>query len=87
MTKAKKRVAVNLGALIGIAVTLFVVPPDTTFWVWALEAITAMVALNLALVLWRDPALSPLNNGIRDSLLSVLLFVVVMLLTLWVQHR
>lgn len=42
--------AVNAGALVGIFVTIFVLPPSTPVWVWAIVAMAALVVLNYVLV-------------------------------------
>jgi len=40
----KKFAAINVGALIGIGLSLFIVPPNTPFWMW-LAISTATIAI------------------------------------------
>lgn len=42
--------AVNAGALAGIFVSIFFLPPATPVWVWAIVAVVALAMLNYVLI-------------------------------------
>lgn len=44
-------VVVNVASLIGIAISLFTVPPQTPFWLWATIAGVTLAGINI--VFWR----------------------------------
>jgi drug/metabolite transporter (DMT)-like permease len=46
MTPWKKFVGVNVGMLIGIGISLFIVPPNTPFWLWAVIAAVFLAGMN-----------------------------------------
>jgi hypothetical protein len=45
MSKTKKLVIANVSALIGIAISIFLVPPNTPLWIWASGSAGALLLL------------------------------------------
>jgi hypothetical protein len=45
----KKCAAINVGALIGIGLSLLVVPPNTPFWLWLAISIATIAIVNFFL--------------------------------------
>ena len=45
----KKYVALNLGMVIGVFVSIFIAPESTPVWIWALVACTFLAVMNYLL--------------------------------------
>ena len=45
----KKVTLVNVGCLLGIGVSLFIVPPNTRLWVWATSSVVCLAGFNFFL--------------------------------------
>jgi hypothetical protein len=61
MTTRKKLVIINAGALVGIIISLFTIPPRTPLWMWAAISTIVVGVLNYA-VLTRTPKLAETNR-------------------------
>jgi hypothetical protein len=56
----KRFTAINVGALIGIGLSLFIVPPNTPFWMWLAISTAAIAILNFFLYRrLKKPAAAP----------------------------
>ena len=50
MSSWKNVALVNVGGLLGIGVSLFIVPPNTPLWIWATASVACLAALNYFLI-------------------------------------
>jgi len=64
-TAWKKATLINVSGLIGIADSLFLVPPQTPFWLWAVLAGVALALLNVLCFGRRRTATASLNQRRR----------------------
>ena len=50
MSSWKKVALVNMGGLLGVAGSLFILPPNTPLWIWATASVVCLAALNYFLI-------------------------------------
>jgi hypothetical protein len=65
MSTWKRIVLVNVAGLVGIAVSLFVLPQQIRFWVWASVSVVVLALLNYAFLRPRQPATIARKRGAR----------------------
>jgi hypothetical protein len=53
VTHWQKPVLLNIAGLVGVVVSLFIVPGETPFWLWCVIAIVVIAALNTILYVGR----------------------------------
>jgi hypothetical protein len=46
MSRWKKVALVNVGGLLGIGLSLFIVPPQTPLWIWATLSVLCLAVFN-----------------------------------------
>ena len=64
MSTRKKLVVINISGLIGIIVSLFIAPPATPLWLWALTSTIVLALFNyVALTGRRKPQDDSDRNG------------------------
>jgi hypothetical protein len=56
MSRGKQFVLMNVSAVIGIAISLFILPANTRFWMWASIAAIWLVGINCYLIFKRPTA-------------------------------
>lgn len=81
----KKALLVNGGGVIGIAMSLFIVPAQTSFWLWVVVAVTVLMVLNYIFLIWRRTGEGDQGKPNRST---VLIFVgcIVLLLDLVLRY-
>lgn len=76
----KKALVVNVGGVIGVAISLFIVPAQTSLWLWAIVAVAVLTVLNFVFLVWRrkdrnDPQRKPSRSTVVICLGCVVLLV------------
>ncbi|HEV2401993.1 MAG TPA: hypothetical protein VGS27_33990 [Candidatus Sulfotelmatobacter sp.] len=76
----KKALVVNVGGVIGIAISLFIVPAQTSLWLWAIVAVAVLTVLNFVFLVWRrkdrnDPQRKPSRSTVVICLGCIVLLV------------
>lgn len=84
MSRWKKVLVFNAGWLIGITISLFVVPPSTPLWMWASLSILVLALLNYVSFKQKREAAS--GRNIAAATTVVWLGIIVLLLDLLVRH-
>ena len=86
MSKWKKTLLVNTGGVIGIATSLFIVPAQTSLWLWLVVAVAVLMVLNYVFFIWRRTSQSDSENKISRSTIVICLGCVVLLLDLMLRY-
>jgi hypothetical protein len=75
----KKAVVLNVAGLLGIASSIFVVPPNTSFVLWLIISVVVLTLFNVAIV-WRH------RKGSSDNLKTSKVSAVIIWVgaTLWI---
>ena len=68
MATWKKALLVNAGGVIGVAISLFIVPAQTSFWLWVVVSVTILLVLNYAFFFWRRNGQSDQGKPNRSTL-------------------
>lgn len=78
MKKWKWLVIINGSCLLGILVSLFIVPTRTPFWIWAIVSGVALILAN-ALFLRREPTARPRKTPLwGDIVISLGFFALIL---------
>lgn len=86
MATWKKALLVNAGGVIGIAISLFIVPAQTSLWLWAVVAVAVLMVLNYVFLIWRRPEQSDPQGRPSRSTIVICLGCLVLLLDLALRY-
>jgi hypothetical protein len=59
----KRVLLINVGALVGIGISLFIVPEETPLWLWAAISLGALAILNYAQFAWHRRIIRRTTNA------------------------
>jgi hypothetical protein len=77
---------VNVGALAGIGVSLFIVSPRTPLWLFAALSVVSVAVLNYVCLGWRRTANGETGNSPSRSTVVICLGCLVLLLDLILRY-
>jgi hypothetical protein len=81
MSAWKKVALVNVGGLLGIGISFFVVPPNTPLWIWATVSVVCLAVFNYLIIRRLQKSTGERKIGSASSIV-IWLGVVVLLLEL-----
>ena len=81
----KKALLVNAGGVIGVAISLFIVPAQTSFWLWVVVSVTILLVLNHVFFFWRQTGHSDQEKPSRSTLV-ICLGCIVLLVDLMLRY-
>jgi hypothetical protein len=93
MSTRKRAIFINGWGILGIAVSMFALPGDIPFWIWAVSAIAALVLLNCVAFWGRKPQLDAPYPAQRVSPSTyviyggALLLIIDLIWTYYAKHR
>ena len=88
MATWKKALPVNAGGVIGVAISLFIVPAQTSFLLWVLVAVIILLVLNYIFLFWQHTGQSDQGKPSRSTLVICLGCIVLLMdLLLRYLHR
>ena len=79
MNAWKKVAVVNIGGLLGIGVSLFIVPPHTPLWIWAAASALCLIVLNHFFIRRLQRGAGKRNANSTSSVVIYLSFIVLLL--------
>jgi hypothetical protein len=71
MTPLRKFLIFNVAAVLGLVVSLFIVPGNTPFWLWGVIAIVVVAGLNVSLALKRQGNRPDSKATIRTAIIGL----------------
>jgi hypothetical protein len=72
MTPRRGFLILNVAAVFGLLVSLFIVPGNTPFWLWCVVAVLVLAVLNIALMLkFRRGSRSDLSKRTRTAIIAL----------------
>jgi ABC-type branched-subunit amino acid transport system permease subunit len=86
VTTWKRALVVNVGALLGIGISLFVVSPRTPLWLFAILSVVSVAVLNYVCFGWRRTANGETGSSPSKSKVVICLGCLVLLLDLILRY-
>jgi uncharacterized membrane protein YfcA len=86
MTTWKRALLVNAGGVIGIGVSLLIVPAQTPLWLWAVVAVVVLMVLNYVFLIWRRTDQSAPQRTPSRSTIVICLGCIVLLFDLVLRY-
>lgn len=71
MTIRQKLVVPNIAAVVGLLISLFIVPGDTPLWLWGVIAVVVIGILNVCLILKRQRARRDSPVTVRTAIIAL----------------
>jgi hypothetical protein len=78
MSGWKRVLLLNASAIIGIVISLFIVPGDTPFWLWETIAVVFLAACNVLLYFQQGRA-KPRNSPSARTIIALMGFVLLII--------
>jgi uncharacterized membrane protein YfcA len=88
MSTWKKVLAVNSAGLLGVILSLFIVPSQTPLWMWAIVSVVVLFVLNYLCFGWRRRVNDKGIDKTKSTAVIALGFVVLLmdLILRWFHH-